>query len=270
MSIISKRLKSLREHRNLKQKDVAKDLSLTPYQLSRYENDSSKPDPNLILQFSKYYNVSTDYLLGNIESDEDELHQIKFYKEKVGVRVLSKRIKQLREGRKITQLDLANKVGVSHVSISGYENGNRVPDFENLMKLANFFGVTTDFLLGRTNLPDSKEETLGARLKIAREKSGYKQTEVAQHTNINNKTLSGYENNISEPDAKTLVALADFYNVPYEWLLTGEGNATVDQGFYNFVTNPELERWYTELPKSTEEDLMLLKSMWEVIKEHRK
>lgn len=71
MSIISKRLKSLRERKNLKQKEVAKDLSLTPYQLSRYENGNSKPDPDLILEFAKYYNVSTDYLLGNAESEEN-------------------------------------------------------------------------------------------------------------------------------------------------------------------------------------------------------
>ncbi len=65
--------------------------------------------------------------------------------------------------------------------------------------------------------------TLGERLKLARERTGLKQTEVKTRTNINNKTLSGYENNVSEPDASTLSTLAELYEVSYKWLLTGEG-----------------------------------------------
>ncbi|MGX8791695.1 helix-turn-helix domain-containing protein [Oceanobacillus sp. M60] len=66
--------------------------------------------------------------------------------------------------------------------------------------------------------------TLGERLKLAREKSGFKQTQVKDRTNINNKTLSGYENNVSEPDSHTLSTLADLYEVSYRWLLTGRGS----------------------------------------------
>jgi transcriptional regulator with XRE-family HTH domain len=65
--------------------------------------------------------------------------------------------------------------------------------------------------------------TLGERLKIARERTGLKQTQVKERTNINNKTLSGYENNVSEPDSATLAVLAELYGVSYKWLLTGEG-----------------------------------------------
>lgn len=67
-------------------------------------------------------------------------------------------------------------------------------------------------------------DTLGERLKIARERTGLKQTQVKVRTNINNKTLSGYENNVSEPDTNTLSVLAELYEVSYKWLLTGEGS----------------------------------------------
>lgn len=66
--------------------------------------------------------------------------------------------------------------------------------------------------------------TLGERLKLARERTGLKQTQVKERTNINNKTLSGYENNVSEPDAATLSTLAELYGVSYKWLLSGEGS----------------------------------------------
>ncbi len=70
--------------------------------------------------------------------------------------------------------------------------------------------------------------TLGDRLRIARQKSGLRQTQVKERTNINNKTLSGYENNVSEPDMSTLTVLTELYGVSYEWLLTGEGEMTVN------------------------------------------
>jgi transcriptional regulator with XRE-family HTH domain len=70
--------------------------------------------------------------------------------------VLGERIKKLRKQRKITQEELGKKVNVTKVSISGYENGNRTPDTETLQKIADYFGVTTDYLLGRT---DEKERS---------------------------------------------------------------------------------------------------------------
>lgn len=65
-------------------------------------------------------------------------------------------------------------------------------------------------------------DSLGNRLRIAREKKGYSQTEVFRRTNINNKTLSRYEKNGSEPDRQTLITLANLYDVHLEWLMTGE------------------------------------------------
>lgn len=57
-------MKWIRENKDLKQNKVAKDLSITPYQLSRYESGKNKPDPEMIAKISMYYNVSSDYLLG--------------------------------------------------------------------------------------------------------------------------------------------------------------------------------------------------------------
>jgi transcriptional regulator with XRE-family HTH domain len=57
------------------------------------------------------------------------------------------------------------------------------------------------------------------RLKIARERKGLKQTQVKDRTGIHNKTLSGYENNVAEPDLKTLRTLAEVYEVSVEWLI---------------------------------------------------
>lgn len=60
----------------------------------------------------------------------------------------SKLLKELRDSRGLKQSDLAEKLGVSRGSISFYENGDRVPDIIFLYKVAEFFGVSCDYLLG--------------------------------------------------------------------------------------------------------------------------
>lgn len=61
--------------------------------------------------------------------------------------------------------------------------------------------------------------TLPERLKKSRESKGYTQVYVNKQTGINNKTLSGYENGVSEPDLETLQTLANLYEVPLSWLI---------------------------------------------------
>lgn len=94
--------------------------------------------------------------------------------------------------------------------------------------------------------------TLGERLRLARDKSGLKQTQVKDRTNINNKTLSGYENNVSEPDTATLTTLAELYEVSFRWLLSGKGEM-VDGRTINKTSN--LGPAPTELTQKDELDM---------------
>jgi len=68
------------------------------------------------------------------------------------------RLRQLRKERKLTQSELGEKVNVTKVSISGYESGNRTPDTDTLQRLADYFEVSTDYLLGRTDIPTHSAE----------------------------------------------------------------------------------------------------------------
>ena len=58
------------------------------------------------------------------------------------------RIKDLREDRELRQVDVAERVGIDQRSLSNYETGKTNPDSETIIKLARFFGVTCDYLLG--------------------------------------------------------------------------------------------------------------------------
>jgi len=59
-------------------------------------------------------------------------------------------IKKLREEKKLSQKDIADHLGVTRQAVNSYECGRREPDYEVLVKLADYFGVTVDYLLGRT------------------------------------------------------------------------------------------------------------------------
>jgi transcriptional regulator with XRE-family HTH domain len=61
------------------------------------------------------------------------------------------RIRNLREDRDLTQQDLANLLNCTQACYSHYESGKRDIPTEVLTKLADFYSVSTDYLLGRTN-----------------------------------------------------------------------------------------------------------------------
>jgi len=65
--------------------------------------------------------------------------------------MFSKRLRALRKKKKLTMKEFGEKFSLAESTISGYENGNRKPDMDILSKFADFFNVSTDYLLGRTN-----------------------------------------------------------------------------------------------------------------------
>ncbi|MDT2597663.1 helix-turn-helix transcriptional regulator [Enterococcus dongliensis] len=62
---------------------------------------------------------------------------------------------ELRKQKKLTQADMAKILGVARTTYSSYEQGRRTPDVELQNKIADFFGVTLDYLHGR----EAKEES---------------------------------------------------------------------------------------------------------------
>lgn len=64
-----------------------------------------------------------------------------------------RKLKSLRLGLDLTQKEVAERLVISRERYNQYETGRRNPDYEMLIKLADLFNVTTDYLLGRTNNP---------------------------------------------------------------------------------------------------------------------
>jgi transcriptional regulator with XRE-family HTH domain len=61
----------------------------------------------------------------------------------------SQRLKQLRTDKHWTQAQVAKKIGVTASMVSSYETDIRLPSYEVMIRIADIFGVTVDYLLGR-------------------------------------------------------------------------------------------------------------------------
>lgn len=106
---------------------------------------------------------------------------------------LGELLAKLRKERGILQKELANYLNVTVATISNYEKGVHAPDYETLVKLADFFDVSTDYLLQRTDYRSSIS-SLNERLLV-----DYK--------------VSDLLNAILELDQKSMTALVDYYEL---------------------------------------------------------
>ena len=64
------------------------------------------------------------------------------------------RLKDLRKQKRISQLKLSIDLNMNQNSISRYETGEREADYATLIKIADYFGVSIDYLLERTDNPE--------------------------------------------------------------------------------------------------------------------
>ena len=66
---------------------------------------------------------------------------------------MNNRLRQLRKSKGYTQIRVQMETGIEQALLSKYENGERIPPTETLVKLADFYRVSLDYLLCRTDNP---------------------------------------------------------------------------------------------------------------------
>lgn len=65
--------------------------------------------------------------------------------------MMQKNLRKLRKEKGLSQIAVQMQTGIEQALISKYENGERVPPTETLMQLADFYGVSMDYIMGRTD-----------------------------------------------------------------------------------------------------------------------
>jgi len=142
------------------------------------------------------------------------------------------RLKETRKSFGITQGEVAKELNINRVSLTNYENGKAKPDIRTLASLADYYGVSTDFLIGNgmhefhgfepeSNFDGARiwAKDFPARLKHAREIKGQSQAKAAKALKISQSSLAKYELGQLEPNLETLAKLTLYYRMRADWLL---------------------------------------------------
>ncbi|AYE35420.1 helix-turn-helix domain-containing protein [Clostridium septicum] len=82
------------------------------------------------------------------------------------------RLKEERTKKNLTQSELATILYLGQTSVSKYENGKQIPETPTLQKIADFFEVSVDYLLGKTNIRNYEEITTEDKINKLVEESG--------------------------------------------------------------------------------------------------
>ena len=107
---------------------------------------------------------------------------------------------------------------------------------------------------------------IGKRIIHLRERKGWSQRELAKRVDLNPSVMNRIESGDRPIKDHELKKLSDVLEVSSDFLLGKNNPKNDDEEFNAFVNDPELQRWYKELPSSKEEDLRKLRKMWEIIK----
>ena len=127
------------------------------------------------------------------------------------------RIRELREDQDWTQQELADFLHINRRTYSAYETGTNAVPLDILIKLAQLYGVSADYLLGAA--PRSGGEALCRKMRILRERRGLGQDTLANLLRVTPAAYARYENGSMDVPAAFVPLLSAFYGVSADDLL---------------------------------------------------
>ena len=141
---IFKRLKDIRENNDLKQKNMAEILNVSRPNYTRWETKEKIIPLTKLNDFCNYFKINMDYAIGltnNLVTIEKKIILDK--------KIIGENIKEFRNKNKITQEELALKLGTTHSVISSYENGHTLILTAFLINLCRIYNLSADIICNR-------------------------------------------------------------------------------------------------------------------------
>ncbi len=140
--IYGEKMKDVRTYNDIKQKEVAEVLGISPYTYSHYEKEQQVIPINHLINFCDYFKVAIDYIFGFSENDK-----INF--KKVNAKEAGKRLKTFRVENDIAQKEMAFDLNTTQAVIANYERGRNFISTSFLYVLCKKYKVSADYILGR-------------------------------------------------------------------------------------------------------------------------
>ena len=131
---------------------------------------------------------------------------------------LAQNLKYLREQKGLSQKDFSADMGLSRATVGNWETGERKPDIEMIIRLAEYFGVTLDDLVLRDLKPPIPK--YAGNIRYLRLSHGITQEQMGELLGLKNKSsLSLVEAGKSGISVENLEKLADFFGVTLDELV---------------------------------------------------
>ena len=141
------RLKEIRQENKLTQRQLAKKLKISKSYYNYFETGERIIPVMRLNDYCNKFNVSFDYVLGFQEYPENPPKNYKIKPE-----LISKRIKEIRKSRELTQKQLAELLNTSQSTISAYESGKTLILTAFLYELCTKLNISADYVIGRSNV----------------------------------------------------------------------------------------------------------------------
>lgn len=136
-------IKLLRESELLTQKEVAELLGCSQRCYGYYDAEKHDIPTQTLIKLADIYNVSADYVLNRTANGKTDCIN----------KEITLQFKSVRKAHGYTQSDIAKAIFVTQRTYSYYETGERDIPTQTLIRLADFYNVSVDYLLGRTENP---------------------------------------------------------------------------------------------------------------------
>jgi transcriptional regulator with XRE-family HTH domain len=155
--------------------------------LSEWKSGKIVPKVDKLQIIADFFCVSVDYLLGDSQVDTNMVFSM-------NDNSFASQLLLLRKSMNVTQDQLAGLLGFSKSQISNYEQSIREPSFHVLKKFADLFGVSTDFLLGRTELRGPAASPVLGSMALDKTLNKY----VTEFEQLNTKLLNNFKGELKE------------------------------------------------------------------------
>lgn len=145
-----------REKKGLTQNELADLLGVSQQTISKYENGTREPDIDTLINLSRIFNVSIDYLLG-LSTDNQNIYE-NFSNDIFQCHVLDEL-----SFYNVSEQNFASEVNIDLEKMNEYLHGKKCPSPDELIIIADYLGLSLDFLFGRTerrNLSQDEEDLL--------------------------------------------------------------------------------------------------------------
>ena len=152
-------LAQLRSQKGISQRDFAREIGMSYGAVGMWETNKRQPDLEMLKKIAKYYNVSTDYILGIEKSGGNNYSNFLLDESEFG-EDFKWRIRALMKDQKMSEDEFMEKTGFDKDEKDAYLYGNRRPSIEDLIKIAGVLRVSTDYLLDvsqRKRITDEEE-----------------------------------------------------------------------------------------------------------------